>query len=554
MKRDVQRDFAQLRDHLRSLSDLRDGFVVGPTKSQNASFQLVPIVWDHAERSEPDIRITAVSSNFSEVALFIVKASEDKEIEIYFERFDPNIRDRGFLNGLTDLIHWLENSIGGGHYLLQGALFPTETKILKQSFWELSYPETCELESPVPQSGKQAPERTTARFNYNNIPDDRTEVLTAGPSISPMEISFSDSAVRTGWNDKHSDYISIFENDLAGFLGVKYALATSSCTGALHLSLISAGIGPGDEVLVPDITWVATGSVVRYVGATPVFVDIDPISWTMKADEVRKLITPRTKAIIPVHLYGIPAEMEKILLIAQAHKISVIEDAAPSLGAKSGARYTGTLGSFGCFSFQGAKMLVTGEGGMLVTNSEELFLKAKQLQEHGRRPGSFWIEKIGYKYKMSNVQAAIGVGQVARLSNQIERKKEVNSWYREFLDGSPGISFQTASSTDFSIDWMTSIQLTGDLAPFRDHLMQYLKVTGIDSRPVFPQMSKFSIWGSPNSPDNQVAQRLAESALNLPSGVNLRKQTVRRVAEEILRFASHPTQDEMRSVDNSLRS
>lgn len=552
MNRNVQRDFVQLRDHLHSLSDVRDGFVAGPARSQSVNFQLVPIVWNQSDENEPDLKISAISRDLVQVALFTAKAPAEREIEIRFERFDPKVRDEEFLSALTDLVSWLENSIGGGQYVLQGELFHTEARILEQSFWEQIYPETSEKETLLSESGSQAAQQTTFKINRNNIPDDGGEVLTAGPSISPMEVSFSDSAVRTGWNTKHSDYISRFEQDLADFLGVSYTLATSSCTGALHLSLLAAGIGPGDEVLVPEITWVATGSAVRYVGARPVFVDIDPSSWTMKAEEVRKLISPRTKAIIPVHLYGFPADMKEIMLLADTHKIAVIEDAAPSLGATSGAKYTGTFGSLGCFSFQGAKMLVTGEGGMLVTNNEELFLKAKQLQEHGRKPGTFWIEKIGYKYKMSNVQAAIGVGQVSRLLNQIERKKEVNSWYREFLEGFPGISFQAAASGDFSIDWMTSIRLTGELAPFRDKLMKFLKDSGIDSRPVFPQMSKFSIWSSTESPVNQVAQIVAESALNLPSGVNLRKQTVRRVAEEILRFASHPIQDVVVSVNKPL--
>ena len=217
------------------------------------------------------------------------------------------------------------------------------------------------------------------------IPD---SILTAGPSISPMEVAYVEKATRIGWNQSHSDYIQDFEKSFAEYLGVKYALATSSCTGALHLAFNALGIGKGDEVIVPEITWVATASAVKYTGATPVFCEIDKKSWTIETSAIEKLITSKTKAISPVHLYGYPANMEIIMSIAKKYNLFVVEDAAPAIGAKVGEKFAGSFGDINCFSFQGAKMLVTGEGGMLVTNNEDLYHKARQDQEHGRKPGT----------------------------------------------------------------------------------------------------------------------------------------------------------------------
>ena len=205
------------------------------------------------------------------------------------------------------------------------------------------------------------------------------EILTAGPSISTREVNYVADAIASGWNSRHSDYITRFENSFAEYVGAKYAMATSSCTGALHLSLMALGIGPGDEVIVPDVTWVATASAVMYTGAKPVFADINTDDWTINLDSVRSLLNSRTKAIMPVHLYGYGAAMNQIMQIAQEYNLYVIEDAAPAIGTEINGKRAGTFGDFGCFSFQGAKLLVTGEGGMLVTDNEELFKRAKKV-------------------------------------------------------------------------------------------------------------------------------------------------------------------------------
>lgn len=360
-------------------------------------------------------------------------------------------------------------------------------------------------------------------------------ILTAGPLIGPQERSFAFSAAAYGWNNQHSDFLNKFEQQFAEYVGAKYAMATSSCTGALHLSLLTAGIGPGDEVIVPEISWVATASAVMYTGARPVFADVDPQSWTINCESVEKLITPKTKAIVPVHLYGFPANMHGVLDLANKYGLRVIEDAAPAIGATIGEKSVGTFGDLGCYSFQGAKMLVTGEGGMLVTDNPELAAKAKKLQEHGRKPGTFWIEELGYKYKMSNIQASLGFAQLLRSDNQIHRKRRIKNWYSANLQDISGLRFQEELEGTKSIDWMTSIVYEGWNQTDRDEFTDFLKINGVDTRPVFPPMSQFPIWGY-KSTAKSIAEFVGGAAVNLPSGVNLSKNSIDKVSELIRKY------------------
>ena len=368
-----------------------------------------------------------------------------------------------------------------------------------------------------------------------NIIESRPEqdkILTAGPTISTLEISFVNDAVRNGWNNNHSDYINKFESEFANFVGSKFAMATSSCTGALHLSLLALGIKEGDEVIVPEITWVATASAVRYVGATPVFADIDPRTWTISLQSIKDLVTEKTKAIIPVHLYGYAANLMEISDFAKSKGIFVVEDAAPAIGTKIGNKFAGAIGDIGCYSFQGAKMLVTGEGGMLVTNDEDLYKKAKKIQDHGRKPGTFWIEELGFKYKMSNIQAALGLAQLYRADNQIFRKRRINSWYKEGLKDIKGISFQEELVGTESICWMSSIKIGNSITITRDEVISKLLEKGIDSRPVFPAISQYPFWNVKNTP-KPIAKEIGDRSINLPSGVNLSKNSIDYVVSSL---------------------
>jgi perosamine synthetase len=358
-------------------------------------------------------------------------------------------------------------------------------------------------------------------------------ILTAGPSIGLREQVYAGDAVRNGWNSEWGKYLKAFEGEFSEYIGTKYAMATSSCTGALHIALAALGVGPGDEVIVPDITWVATANAVLYVGATPVFADVDPQTWCIDPVSIESLITSQTKAIMPVHLYGQPCDMDAIMELADKHKLFVVEDAAPSIGAEYKGRRTGSFGHFAAFSFQGAKLAVAGEGGMLVTNDEALYKRAYTIWDQGRTPGTFWIETNGLKYKMSNIQAAIGLGQLQRNDEMVAAKRRIFSWYQENLEGVKGIQLYPEPEWTKSICWMTSILVTDDVNFSRDEMIKQLKLRNVDSRPVFPAISQYPIWPVKQKPQ-PVAKYVGERAINLPSGVCLYRAEVDYVCNQII--------------------
>ena len=357
-------------------------------------------------------------------------------------------------------------------------------------------------------------------------------ILTAGPSITDKEISYVTDAVTNGWNENWNGYLSRFEDKFAKYLDVNHAITTSSCTGALHLGLLALDVGPGDEVIVPEITWVATASVVSYTGAKPVFCDIEQDSWCMNVQSAEALITPKTKAIFPVHLYGHPANMPDIMTLADQYGLYVIEDAAPSVGAEVAGRKTGTFGNVAGFSFQGAKTLSTGEGGMLVCNDDALFNRVKSLGDHGRDPSQRLAAiEIGYKYKMSNLQAALGLAQLERVAELNNRKREINALYQELLSGNASLKVTSELEGCKSIHWMTSIELIGATYEDRKNFMENLKRNKIDSRPVFSPISSLPMFNE--GCENSVAYRIGSSAVNLPSGHNLTHEQIKYVCATI---------------------
>jgi perosamine synthetase len=351
-------------------------------------------------------------------------------------------------------------------------------------------------------------------------------ISTAGPSISAREASYALDAAKHGWNRQWSGYLTRLEESACEYLGVKHALATSSGTGALHLAMAALGIGPGDEVIVPDLTWVASANAVVYAGGTPVFVDVDPDTWCMDPVAFKAAITSRTKAVVPVHLYGHPADMDRIVAIARKHSLFIVEDAAPAVGAECRGRKVGTYGDFAAFSFQGAKLVVSGEGGLLVTSDENLFARAQSLWDQGRDPHrTFWINKTGLKYKMANVQAAIGLGQMERVDELIEAKRLIASWYAEGLAGVPHIRLFEEADWARGIAWMSSLILEESAPLSREEFRTALKDRNIDTRPVFPAISQYPIWKRPQEPC-PVARRVGDRGVNLPSGVCLKREQV----------------------------
>ncbi len=257
--------------------------------------------------------------------------------------------------------------------------------------------------------------------------DQNKKIYYTRPSISSLEIKYATDAATNGWGENCYDYINKFEELFKNHLNTKYAIATSSCTGALHMGMSALNIGPGDEVIMADTNWIATASPIVHLGAKPVFVDILKDSWCLDPNKVEAAINHRTKAIIAVHLYGNLCDMDSLFKIGKKYNIPIIEDAAEAIGSVYKGSPAGSMGMFGAFSFHGSKTITTGEGGMFVTNNSELYEKVLTLSNHGRsrtQQKQFWSDTIGFKYKLSNIQAAIGCAQMERIEELVKKKTQ----------------------------------------------------------------------------------------------------------------------------------
>jgi perosamine synthetase len=338
------------------------------------------------------------------------------------------------------------------------------------------------------------------------------------PSITELEVRYATDAAANGWGDKCYEYINRFEEAFKAHLGVKYAIATSSCTGALHMGMAALGIGPGDEVIMADTNWVATVSPIVHLGAKPVFVDILPDSWCLDPGLVEQAITPRTKAIVAVHLYGNLCEMDKLLAVGEKHGIPVIEDAAEAIGSMYHSKRAGSMGKFGAFSFHGTKTLTTGEGGMFVTNDPDIYEHVLTLSNHGRarsQAKQFWPDMVGFKYKMSNIQAAIGCAQIERIDELIRRKREIYSYYRDRLATLPGVSMNPEPAGTVNGAWMPTVVFDPENGVTRESLQAAFVAENIDARVFFHPLSSLSMFE--DLPQNLLAWSIPTRAINLPS-------------------------------------
>ncbi|WP_421980869.1 DegT/DnrJ/EryC1/StrS family aminotransferase [Roseibium sp.] len=357
------------------------------------------------------------------------------------------------------------------------------------------------------------------------------------PSITDREVAYATDAAANGWGERCYDYLKKFETAFAAHLGTGHAIATSSCTGALHMGLAALGIGPGDEVILADTNWIASVAPVRHLGATPVFVDIDPVSWCLDPDKVEAAITERTKAILAVHLYGNLCDVGRLQQIAAERGLYLIEDAAEAIGSQYQGRRAGSIGTFGTFSFHGTKTLTTGEGGMFVTSDTGLFEKVLTLSNHGRsrsQPKQFWPDELGFKYKMSNIQAAIGLAQVERIDDLIARKREIFSKYREKLETYQGLQLNPEPPGTVNGAWMPTVVFDRDLGVTRDMLLEEFKKTSIDARVFFYPLSSLPMF-TPEK-QNAVAWDVPERAVNLPSYHDMSDADIDRVADVVRSF------------------
>jgi len=362
----------------------------------------------------------------------------------------------------------------------------------------------------------------------------------AGPWITQKEIDYVTDAVTNAWYGNHNMYHDRFEKAFARYLGMQHAVALPSCTSAVHLALLSLGIGPGDEVIVPDVTWIATAAPIIYVGATPVFADIDPRSWCLSADSVEECISGNTKAVISVDLYGNLPAMDAIQGIASQHGIAIIEDAAEAIGSEYRRKRAGSLGDVGVFSFHGSKALTTGEGGMLVTDRADIYERVLALRDHGREPGDrmFWNKEVAFKYKMSSMQAALGVAQLERIEELIEKKRQIFSWYRSRLSRIDGLEFNSEAPNTKNTYWMVTTIVDREYGLQKEVLIQRMAEASIDCRPFFYPLSSLPAFKGLNESlkarrRNTISYRISPYGINLPSALNLDEGQVEYVCNRL---------------------
>lgn len=360
----------------------------------------------------------------------------------------------------------------------------------------------------------------------------------SGPSITQKEIDYVADAVTNAWYANANIYHERFEKAFADYLGVKHAVALPSCTSAIHLSLLAMGVGPGDEVIVPDATWIASAAPITYVGATPVFADIDTLTWCLAKDSFEASITPRTKAVIIVDLYGNMPEMHSLLQVARRHGLAVIEDAAEAAGADYDGKKAGSFGDTGVFSFHGSKTLTTGEGGMLVTNDEALYRRVLFLRDHGRKPGDkqFWNREIAYKYKMSSMQAALGLAQLERLDELVERKRQIFAWYKHELEDIEQLTLNHELPQAKNAYWMVTAVVDKEYGLGKDEMQEQLSKLNIDCRPFFHPLSSIPAYEHlPQAHEartrNLVSYEICPYGINLPSSLNLTRDQVKYVCK-----------------------
>jgi perosamine synthetase len=357
----------------------------------------------------------------------------------------------------------------------------------------------------------------------------------AQPEIGKEELKNVTEAVKSGWVSSKGKFIEDFENLFAKYINVRYGVATSNGTTALHLALVALGIGPHDEVIVPNLTFAATINAVVYVGAKPVIVDVDPNYWCLDPDKLKKAITSRTKAIIPVHIYGHPCDMGAIMEIADHYGLYVIEDAAEAHGAEYKGRKVGSFGDIACFSFYGNKIITTGEGGMCLTNNKELAEKIKILRDHGMNPKKkYWHDIIGFNYRMTNLQAALGVAQLKKIEKFIKRKRKIAKLYAEELSSINGITLHPEMPWAKCVYWLYSILVNEkETGVNRDKLTKRLQNYGIETRNFFYPLHEMPLYNKYAKSSCPVSSNLSRKGLNLPSSLKLEEEDISYITKKI---------------------
>jgi perosamine synthetase len=352
------------------------------------------------------------------------------------------------------------------------------------------------------------------------------------PSFDGNEKKYVNDCLDSSWISSKGKYIPLFERKFADFIGINHSTAVSNGTVALHLALVTLGVGEGDEVIVPSFTYIASVSTVVTTGAKPVFVDSLEDSWQMDPADVRRKITANTKAIMAVHIYGHPCEMNELKKIAKENNIFLIEDCAEAFGSLYQNKHVGTFGDISTFSFYGNKTITTGEGGMVVTNDETLHDRAYHLKMHGlAKYREYWHDVIGFNYRMTNICAAIGLAQLENAKEKIEKKRELRNWYEEVFSGK--VKTQKEIGDVYHSYWMYSILV--DNPKIREDLRKHLNENGIETRPSFYPVHTMPMFAQ-KFQKLPVAEYLGWCGINLPSWPGLSKKQVYEIGELITKY------------------
>jgi perosamine synthetase len=357
----------------------------------------------------------------------------------------------------------------------------------------------------------------------------------ASPALVGNEKIYVNDCLDSNWISSNGKYIEKFEHMFSDFCGVKNAISCSNGTVALHLALLAIGIGPGDEVIVPTLTYVSTANAVVYCGAKPVFVDSDQETWNLDPKLIELLITPKTKAIIVVHLYGHPVDMDPVMSIAKKNGLIVVEDAAEAHGAEYKGLKVGSIGDIATFSFYGNKIITTGEGGMVVTQIDEFANRVRQLKGQGMDPNRrYWFPIIGYNYRMTNIEAALGLAQLEKIDWHLSRRKEIASQYFSRLKDLEEIAFQPEIPHVRNVYWLTSILISNNLKISRDTFMKKLSDSGIETRPFFYPLHTLPIYQNITNGNLSISEYIAAQGINLPSFANLSENEIDYVCDSII--------------------
>lgn len=352
------------------------------------------------------------------------------------------------------------------------------------------------------------------------------------PTITDLETKYVNDAITSGWVSSLGFYIEELEKEFAKFCGVKYAVLTNNGTTGLHLALETLGIKKGDEVIIPDLTFIATANAVAYIGAIPVMVDIDSKTLCIDASKIESAINNKTKAIIPVHLYGHPANMDEINEIAKRHNLLVIEDAAEAHGAKYKGRVVGGLADCGVFSFYGNKIITTGEGGAITTNNFETYERAKFLRDHAMSKSKrYWHTEIGYNYRMTNLQAALGLAQLKRIDEIISSRINIYNNYKKYINTSDSVRLNYNASWAESVHWLVCLEVDSLDFDKREIFMKNLKDNGVDSRPYFYPVSSMPMYKK--TFENEVTYKKSTIGINIPTYFGLTEDDIKIISQII---------------------